>query len=135
MKTTKFQLDKIKTGATPIKDYQSLSEYHKHLKKETLTTCKELSNLIFAASNQINKKIENKNLILSKVQEIEFLEKDNEVNLLNYLKDLILAEGQIEFIVPYFSISNNVGHEVEHDITIREHHHFGILGEAIDILS
>jgi len=135
MKTTKFQLGKIKTGATPIKDFQSLSEYQKNLKEETLTTCKELSNLIFVASNQITKKVENKSSIQSKVQEIEVLEKDNEVNLLNYLKDLILAEGQIEYIVPYFSISNNIGHEVEQEITIREHHHFGILGEVNDILS
>ena len=134
MKSIYTDLGKLKTGISSSKTSDNLSEYKEKLKPETINKCTEFSKLTFAATHQINKINENKSLIKSEIQDMKALEQENEENLLSYLKELILTNGNIEFTIPYFAISQEIGHPIESEIGAREHQHFGILGDINDIL-
>lgn len=135
MKNIGGELGKLKTGVFSSKKSDIFLEYKDKLKPETINKCSDFSKLTFTAANQINKINENKTLIKSEIQNIKMLEKENEENLLSYLKELILTNGNIEFTIPYFVISHEIGHQIELEISAREHQHFGILGDVNDIIS
>ncbi len=134
MKGINTSLGKLKTGVTSSEFNKENSDYKEKIRKETIEKCIEFSEITCSAYSQVNKIRENKILINSEIENIKDLEQGNEENLLSYIKELILNDGNIEFLIPYFKISHDVGHQIEPEISAREHQNFGVLGEISDII-
>ena len=48
---------------------------------------------------------------------------------------LINYKGQSEFMAPYYSLSNEINHNIDEHIAKHEGSHFGLLGTVNDILN
>lgn len=126
---------KFQTGSTFIGKSKSDEEYENLLKKETIEECLNFSKLCFEKSNQFGKISEGRAEIKAKVSQIKTLEKENEDILLKYFEHLILDNNNTEFLIPYYSINNELNNQIASDISVYENHHFGILGDVNEILS
>ena len=125
---------KFQTGSTFIGKSKTDEQYDDQLKKETIEECAEFSKLYFKAFNQLGKVTEGRNAIKNEIVKIKAFEQGNENILLKYLEHLILDNHNYEFIIPYYSISNDINHQIENNISVHEHHHFGVLGDVNEIL-
>jgi len=125
---------KIKTGSVFVDKPKADKEYEDQLKESTVTECFEFSKLYFRLFNKLGQAIEGRKAIKAEIQKLKDLEQNNETNLLKYLEHLILDNDNREFMIPYYSISNEVGHHIDDDIGKHENHYFGVLGNISDIL-
>jgi len=111
------------------------------LQNDTLKKCSDYSSFYFKNTAgglflSQEKKSELKLKIKEEAKEISKLEENNKSSLLDYLEDLILSQGNNEFIIPYHFITQNLGVEPNNDILRYEStHHLGVLGTVNEILS
>ena len=47
----------------------------------------------------------------------------------------ILDNHNYEFMIPLYSMSNEINHPIENTISVHQDHHFGVLGDVNEILS
>ena len=83
----------------------------------------------------MDKIFEGREAMKNGVDQLKLLELGNEPVLLNYLEHLILDNHNYEFIIPYYSICNDINNPIPNAISVLKHHHFGVLGEVNEILS
>ena len=126
---------KFQTGSTFVGKSKTDEQYEEQVTKETIAECVEFSKLYFKSFNQLGKVVEGRNAIKAEVIKIKALEQNNENNLLKYLEHLILDNHNYEFMIPYYSISNEINHPIENTISVHQDHHFGVLGDVNEILS
>jgi len=131
---------KIKTGSVSRKSVVE-KKYSNILKNDTLKKCSDYSNFYFKSTAgglflPQEKKNELKLKIKEEAKDISKLEEDNKSSLLNYLEDLILSQGNYEFIIPYHFVTQSLGVELNDDILRYENtHHLGVLGTVNEILN
>ena len=118
------------------KSSEVTNRYKDKLDSETLEKCKDYSKFYFKNSNGFKTKEQVDQLKLTMKQEAEKiaeLEENNKDNLANYLEELILEQGNREFLLPYHLLKqNNI--ENENIVNYENTHHLGALGEIEGIL-
>jgi len=131
---------KIKTGSVHRESIVE-KKYSNILQNATLKKCSDYSNFYFKSTAgglflSQQEKNQLKIRIKEEARDISKLEEDNKSSLLNYLEDLILSQGNYEFIIPYHFIAQNLEIDLNSNISRYENtHHLGVLGTVNEILS